>query len=238
MSFHTLNIFPGAAIRLARLFAVLALAGGLACMAKAQGTGYVADVFYVPLHSGKSTKHRIVHRGIKTGTQLTVLEADADAGFTKVRTKGGTEGWIQNQYLSTTPIARIQLAAERAKRRELQQRLNAISSENKSVSEANNDARKQLQSLSKQNQSLSSELASIKKISSNAVNLDISNRELLQKNEMLKVSIAELQAENSRLSDKSNKDWFMRGALAVAIGALLAVILPRFKPKSRNSEWA
>ncbi|NNC54988.1 MAG: TIGR04211 family SH3 domain-containing protein, partial [Pseudomonadales bacterium] len=202
------------------------------------GTGYVADVFYVPLYSGKSTKHRIVHRGIKTGTALTILEPDTEAGFTKVRTKGGTEGWIQNQYLSTSPIARIQLAGERAKRRELQDRLNAMSSENKSVSAANSDARQQLQSLSRQNQSLSSELASIKKISSNAVNLDISNRELLQKNEMLKVSIAELEAENSRLSDKDNKDWFMRGALAVAIGALLAVILPRFKPKSRNNEWA
>ncbi|NNL57147.1 MAG: TIGR04211 family SH3 domain-containing protein, partial [Pseudomonadales bacterium] len=79
--------------------------------------------------------------------------------------------------------------------------------------------------------------ASIKKISSNAISLDINNRELLQKNEMLKVQIAELQAENARLSDKSNKDWFIRGALAVAIGALLAVILPRFKPKPKNSEW-
>ena len=80
-------------------------------------------------------------------------------------------------------------------------------------------------------------LASIKKISSNAINLDINNRELLQKNELLKVEIAELQTENARLADKSNRDWFIRGALAVAIGALLAVILPKFKPKSRNSEW-
>ncbi|MBT8149487.1 MAG: hypothetical protein KJO24_06115, partial [Gammaproteobacteria bacterium] len=58
--------------------------------AHAQSQGYVADVFYVPLHSGKSTKHRIVHRGLKTGTPLTILEADDEAGFTRVRTNGGT----------------------------------------------------------------------------------------------------------------------------------------------------
>ncbi|MGB5324218.1 MAG: TIGR04211 family SH3 domain-containing protein [Pseudomonadales bacterium] len=210
----------------------------LASLATAESVGYVADQFYVPLYSGKSTKHRIVHRGIKTGSQLAILEADETAGFTRVRTSSGTEGWIENQYLSNKPIARSQLQSEREKRSDLQKRLDLLSSESASVSEANNDARQQLQSLSKQNQSLSSELASIKKISSNAINLDINNRELLQKNEMLKVQIAELQAENARLSNKSNKDWFMRGALAVAIGALLAVILPRFKPKSRNSEWA
>lgn len=205
--------------------------------ATAQSIGYVGDEIFVPLW--KSPDRRgIAHRGLKSGRQVTILEKHTSEPFTLVRTPAGTEGWIENQYLRSSPIAAMQLKSERERRRELEQKLASLSSENKSVSSANSEARRELQSLSKQNESLSSELASIKKISSNAINLDISNRELLQKNEMLKVQIAELQAENARLSDKSNKDWFIRGALAVAIGALLAVILPRFKPKSRNSEWA
>ncbi|MDB4631182.1 TIGR04211 family SH3 domain-containing protein [Pseudomonadales bacterium] len=203
----------------------------------AESQGYVADVFYVPLHSGASTKHRIVHRGLKTGTSLTILQTDDKAGFTQVRTQSGIEGWIQNQFISNTPIARTLLKQAQQQRSELQSQLSSISATNESVSTAHEEAQKRLKSLSRQNQSLTGELASIKKISSNAINLDINNRDLLQKSEMLKVEIAELQAENARLSDKSNKDWFVRGALAVAIGALLAVILPRFKPKIRSSEW-
>jgi SH3 domain protein len=203
----------------------------------AESQGYVADVFYVPLHSGASTKHRIVHRGLKTGTSLTILQTDDKAGFTQVRTQSGIEGWIQNQFISNTPVARTLLKQAQQQRSELQSQLSSISATNESVSTAHDEAQKRLKSLSRQNQSLTGELASIKKISSNAINLDINNRDLLQKSEMLKVEIAELQAENARLSDKSNKDWFVRGALAVAIGALLAVILPRFKPKIRSSEW-
>ena len=202
-----------------------------------ESTGYVSDVFYVPVHSGKSTRHRIVHRGIKSGTPFTVLETDSEAGFTKIRTTGGTEGWIQNQYVSNRPIARILLKDERKQRIALQEKFSELRSKNSSVNQSYDDVKQQLQSLSRNNQTLTSELASIKKISSNAINLDINNRELLQKNEILKVEIAELQAENARLSDKSNKDWFIRGALAVAIGALLAVILPKFKPKPKSSEW-
>ena len=203
----------------------------------AESQGYVADVFYVPLHSVASTKHRIVHRGLKTGTSLTILKTEDKAGFTQVRTQSGIEGWIQNQFISNTPIARTLLKQAQQQRSELQSQLSSISATNESVSTAHDEAQKRLKSLSRQNQSLTGELASIKKISSNAINLDINNRDLLQKSEMLKVEIAELQAENARLSDKSNKDWFVRGALAVAIGALLAVILPRFKPKIRSSEW-
>lgn len=204
----------------------------------AESTRYVADMFYVPLHSGKSIKHRIVHRGIKTGTQLTLLEADAEAGFSRVRTSGGTEGWIQNQYISEQPIARTRVVELSRQVTRLQASLGEAKSQGSSLNSENSKIQAQVQQLSRDNQALTSELASIKKISANAINLDINNRELLQKNEILKIEIAELQADNARLNDKSDKEWFLRGAFAVAIGALLAVVLPRFKPKPKSGEWA
>ena len=140
--------------------------------------------------------------------------------------------------MSETPVARILLKDERRQRSAIQEKLDNINSLNQTISQNKSDLERQASSLAKKNQSLSNELANLKKISSNAVNLDINNRELLQKNELLKVEIAELQTENARLSDKSNRDWFIRGALAVAIGALLAIIIPKFKPRSRGSDWS
>lgn len=223
--------------KLAITLASFILFGSLNTAYAESETVYVSDIFYVPLYSGKSTKHRIVHRGIKSGTALTLLQTDKSAGFSKVRTNGNNEGWIQNQYVSNSPIARILLKNERIKSSTLKEKLTNTSRSNESISQNKSDLEKQVSSLSRKNQSLTGELTSIKKVSSNAINLDINNRELLQKNELLKVDIAELQTENARLADKSNRDWFVRGALAVAIGALLAVILPKFKPKSRSNEW-
>jgi len=198
---------------------------------------YVSDVLYVPMHSGKSTKHRIIHRGLKSGTELILLDYDKEAGFSKVRTAKGTEGWMQNQFLSNTPIARQLLARERQTSASLREQLNSTSSDNKSINQAHSELKQQVKALLSKNQQLTNELTSIKKISSNAVNLDRNNRELLQNNEMLKIEIAELQSDNARLSDKSDKEWFVRGAFAVALGAFLAWIIPKFKPRQKHSEW-
>jgi SH3 domain protein len=198
---------------------------------------YVSDVLYVPLHSGKSSKNRIVHRGLKSGTELTLLDYDKKAGFSKVRTANGTEGWMQNQFLSNSPVARQLLTREQQTNASLREQLRSTSSDKKSIGQAHGELKQQVKALSAKNQQLTNELASIKKISSNAVNLDRNNRELLQNNEMLKIEIAELQSDNARLSDKSDKEWFVRGAFAVALGALLAFILPKFKPRPKHSEW-
>ena len=209
----------------------------IATVNAAEETRYISDVFYVPLHSGNSTKHRIIHRGLKTGTRLTLLETDNEAGFSKVTTSKGTEGWIQNQFLAATPIARIRLVDAQNKLQKLNKKLTNLEKNNSETKQSNGEIQKQATLLARQNQQLNKELDSIKKISANAINLDTNNRELLKKNEMLKIDIAELQANNSRLSDKSDKEWFFRGALAVLMGVFLAIILPKLKPKARSKEW-
>ena len=73
--------------------------------AEVGGIRYVSDNLTVPLRSGPSNGHRILHRGLPSGTRLTVLGEDADAGFINIRTDRGTEGWIPTQYLVAEPIA-------------------------------------------------------------------------------------------------------------------------------------
>ncbi len=226
-------------VRLLTTMAVITLIAMLLFVqrANAQDTRYISDVFYVPMHSGNSSKHRIIHRGLKTGTQLTLLEVDNEAGFSRVKTSKGTEGWIQNQYLSESPIARVRLVNLQQRYDSLVDNMANVKESSAQTQQSNNEFQKQVNALSRENQNLTSELASIKKISANAINLDVSNRDLLQRNEMLKVEIAELQADNARLADKSDKEWFVRGALAVGIGALLTVLLPKLKPRPRSREW-
>lgn len=203
----------------------------------AQEVRYVSDQFFVPLRSGPSSKHRIIDSSIKTGTKLTFLEKETGTGYSKVITPKGREGWIEDQYLSAQPIARILLENERARSEDLQKQLDAWKKESQDSSSQSGELQRKVSALSADNQKLSNELANLKRISSNAVNLDISNRDLLKVNEMLKIEKSELQSVNDRLESKSDKEWFLRGAFAVLIGVMLTIVIPLLKPTAKSTEW-
>ena len=60
---------------------------------------YIRDTLYVPLREGESSEHRIIHRGIKSGTALERLKINEQTGYTRVQTGKGLEGWLLTQYL-------------------------------------------------------------------------------------------------------------------------------------------
>ena len=71
------------------LFSCSWLAMSTQSLAAVGDVNYISDVLTVPLRSGPSTAHRILHRGLPSGTQLTILAVDEEAGFTQVRTASG-----------------------------------------------------------------------------------------------------------------------------------------------------
>ncbi|MEX1236901.1 MAG: hypothetical protein WD994_01390, partial [Pseudomonadales bacterium] len=44
----------------------------------AAATVYIRDTLYVPLRGGQSSEYRILHRGVKSGTPLELIEENAD----------------------------------------------------------------------------------------------------------------------------------------------------------------
>jgi SH3 domain protein len=48
-----------------------------------------------------------------------------------------------------------------------------------------------------------------------------------------------LQADNQRLLDSTENEAFLNGALAVGLGVLITLLVPRLWPKKRRStSWA
>ena len=72
-------------------------------------SAWVSDEFEVTLRTGPSTSNAI-ELMVSSGTQLQILDEDPEAGYTQVRTNGGTEGWVLTRYLMDEPSAREQLA--------------------------------------------------------------------------------------------------------------------------------
>lgn len=207
--------------------------------ALAQDVRYVSDKQFVPLRSGAGNEYRIVHRGIPSGTKLTVSRTTEDGVWAEITTERGTSGWIRTQYLMNSTPAALKVeaataAAERARRESAE-----IAAELEALKTERADLEGMLTSTGDNLDTVSEELAALKKISGKAVQLDSDNRRLVVEAENLRAEVDTLEAENLRLQDKIRSEDFINGALAVLLGVVVALVVPRLVPKRRrNSEWA
>ena len=205
------------------------------CGAAAAETRYVSDDLEVTLRTGQSTSHQIV-RMVKSGIAVEVLETDANTGYSKVRTPSGSEGWVLSRYLMTAPSARQQLS-------ELQRRLAELEIENKQLKEQSGALKQQSQSADQHQKSLEDskrqleqELADIRKTAGSALALESDNKRLKEQYLALQSELQTVQQENLTLKDRSEREWFVRGAGVVIIGILIGLIVPRLKFR-RKSSW-
>jgi SH3 domain protein len=202
------------------------------------GERYIRDYIYVPLRSGQSSSHRIVHKGLKSGVIVSLLEDDAENKYSLVRTSKGIEGWIPTQYLVAEPTAAIKL-------REANQTIQQLTKNAGPLSEKLVTAEKQAQSLTRDlerlqrdHKGLQNELKRIKGLSSGAINLDENNKTLLKDLELIKNETDTLKAENSRLQTELTNNDFWFGVLAVILGMIATLTIQNFAKSKRSSEWA
>jgi SH3 domain protein len=200
-------------------------------------TNYIRDELYVPLRSGPTTQHRIVHRGLKSGLALERLNESDDGDWIQIKTPGGLEGWVQAQYISRSPTAAILLAQTRKELKEISVKYtSAKETLNKEIA-----LRKKTQSsllkTEKGKQQATMDLHRIRSISSGAIELDQKYQRLLEEHELLQTENDTLNAENSSLKDDRRFSFMFYGAALVVFGMFLSVIIPRLQFKKRNSEW-
>lgn len=195
---------------------------------------WISDKLTVPVRSGPSNSHRILHRGLPSGTQLTILDRDSDSDFVEIRTSGGTEGWLPSQYLVSEPIARDRLVVANRRIAELiksneQQRVRLASlTAGKSEVDSSNSA------LQRQVAALQQELAEIKRISASALELSEKNLELNELNARLREEVDDLVSSLNTLEDNAQQRWLMIGGGLVLVGLALGYAI---KARPRRSAW-
>jgi SH3 domain protein len=195
---------------------------------------YVSDSLEVTLRSGKTLKHSIL-RMLPSGTRVTVLETDSD-GYARVRTDGGTEGWILTRFLSSTPSATQRLT-------QVEQRLAALQIENHQLKEQigqfgqqKAELEKQRQQAVEENRRATQRLNSIRETAANALAIEAENRALKERMLTHERDLQAAQQENAKLRDRTARDWFLVGAGVLLLGLILGVLLPRLR-WHRKSSW-
>lgn len=202
----------------------------------AQDVRWVTDQQTLDLRSGPNNQYKIV-KYLRPGTRLRILEVNTDTDFSKVAMDNGFEGWINNRYLMNEPSGRAQLAKAKATIARLTNDSQPLRKQLLELETSNTQLTSKLGTANANGKRLSKELERIKTVSSGAIELDRSNKSLMENNQLLQHEIDVLKAENERLEDESDREWFLNGAFVVAFGAFLAMIIPRLTPKRKHTEW-
>jgi SH3 domain protein len=196
-------------------------------------TAWVSDQFEITLRTGPSTSNAI-EMMITSGTELEVLERDESAGYARVRTPGGTEGWVLTRYLMREASAREQLEKLSSQLSSATTRGSSLDSQLAAVRSEYESAQKSIETLQKDKSSLESELAEIKRTSANVLSINQENKDLREKLVNADVRIESLEQENRELSGQTNRYWFLSGALVLVVGVILGLWLPRIRWQRRS----
>lgn len=200
-------------------------------------TVYVKDVLYVPLRTGPTNAFRIIHKGLPSGTALEIIPGETAEDWLHVRAPNGMEGWFPEQYTQKEPAAADQLSKALSELSQLQAQCRDQSTNLKQTSGELNAVQENLEANKKKVEELSSELNQIRKISASAIELDKNYRKLLEQQELLQTENDTLLAENSNLRNDRRLSFMVYGAGLLFGGMLLTLIVQRFKPRRRSSEW-
>jgi SH3 domain protein len=207
----------------------------LSALTAHSATLYISDELTVPLRRGPSNGHKIEIAALPSGTALEILGEDKGAGFTQVRTPGGTEGWVPSQYLTREPAARDRLAAATKRVQTLEAELKSIRDNFQETRSARNDAEKRSSTLDKQTQQLQTELAEIRRVSATSIAHFEENKQLKAQNGEMQGQLTQLTETVRRLERSANLKLLLGGGALVLLGLAFGAWI---KSRPKRSTWA
>ena len=196
---------------------------------------YVSDEFFVPLRETPCPRCKIVHWGIKSGTKVDLFEVKDGWGL--VATKKGYKGWMEEQFISSTPAGRQLLAQANQEKADVADRVAQLMEHIKNLEQQSEEWQQKIDAIEGDNQNLRSQISEVKGISSDPIALNKQNQTLVKQNHMLQTDNDVLQAEVEVLANDHRNQSFIYGGITVFLGALLAILIPRLRGRKRLSEW-
>lgn len=200
-------------------------------------TRYVTDEISVPLRKGKGTEFKIVHKGLTSDTEVTLIRFDRASGWSQVKTEDGTTGWMPARFLVKEPTAGVLLSQSQESMTTLTQKNTGINEENRLLKEQIQQLQTQLSTVTGQAKEAKATLAYNEKVHSESLQIQ-KHRDQLLKNSLEKdTALSQLESEVDRLRKSERNQFFLYGVLAILLGAFLNILLPRLKQQKRHSEW-
>lgn len=216
-----------------RLTGIAALASLLLSSTAFAEPAWVSDQFEITLRSGPSTSNAI-QLMVDSGTRLEVLERDDEAGYTRVTTQAGTEGWVLTRYLMNEASAREQLQALTGQLTNANTRGSSLDSQLDAIKGEYDSASQQISTLQRDKAAVETELAEIKRTAANVLAISDQNKSLLDELAAAQIRADTLEQENRVLASQTTRYWFVTGAIVLVVGLILGLWLPRINWRRRR----
>ena len=216
-----------------RKYILICLVSALTGHVHAQPVRYVTDSLKLETRSGPSTNHRIF-KMLDSGTAVTVLEDDAESGYSRVALEDGSEVWILSRFLMDEPSARSQLSAALEKYAREREIARDLTIQLETLGQTVNQLEQDRSELARDKKLLQTELAQIKQAAADTLAINQRNDELARE---LKAVASELDSANLRnrtLKERSERDWFLAGAGVLLGGMILGLVIPKIRWKRRR----
>jgi len=213
--------------------AAIVIASCLAAPNAWSESAWVSDEFEITLRSGPSTSNAI-QLMVSSGTELEVLERDTELNYTRVRTAGGTEGWVLSRYLMSEASAREQLQALTGQLTSANNQGSSLNSQLSAIRGEYDGAQSSIRSLEREKAQLEQDLADIKRTAANVLTINDDNSNLRDQVEAADIRVDVLEQENRELASQATRYWFMAGGAVLVIGIILGLWLPRMRWQRRS----
>ena len=199
---------------------------------------YIFPTADFSLRAGPGYEYPITHPTIPLGAYVKIILVNDDKDWSEITTEDEKIGWMESKYLSKNKpsIAELQLAQRRnevlnGENDRLRRQVNTLKTEQKNLSTMVSGTKEEILAAS-------AELAQLSQISKNTITIDKLNNELMEQKENLLAKVATLDSENVRLNEKLENRTFIQGALAVLLGVIISIAIPKLVPgPRRKSGW-
>ena len=197
-------------------------------------TNYVSDHLVITVRTGAGIEYQII-KTLGSGEHVEVLEKTED-GYSHIETSDGTEGWVRSQYLQSEPAANEKLITVNAKLKEVNATLKQLQKKYDSLNSTHKELSKNQAKLSSEKKKLDAEFSRISEVAKKPIMLEKDNRKLRVSNVNLEKDLQRLNQENHSLKDRSQREWFIVGALVLFGGIILGLVIPKLRSR-KSSSW-
>lgn len=199
----------------------------------AQTVRFVTDTLRLEARQGPSTNHRITQM-LSSGTRVTVLEDDAETGYSRIALDDGTELWILTRFLMDEPAARDQLAAAVEKFTREREIARDLANQLETLGQTVTEIEQNRSELAKDKKVLQTELAQIKQAAADTLAIKERNASLNKRIATISAELNEAKQRNRALKERSERDWFLAGAGVLLGGMIFGLVIPKIRWKRRR----
>lgn len=199
--------------------------------AAAAETMYVKPSAEIPIRSGRGTEYKILSV-VPDGLQVELLEEEEN--WARVRTEGGTEGWMLKRYLSVDkPLADV-VAALTAQKEQLVDRLESTQAKYTELSEVHSQTEQELNGCIREREECGEKYLTLQEDTADVIRTKEELAAATSQLETVSQQLAVLEQENRKLLRSKSLKWFALGALVLFVGWLIGM-MSRRSGKRRSS---